>query len=487
MEVPIKKENRAINRSASTSHFRLLVPDRSESSPLDQMTRKPSRRIDRAKSFKQPDIATISEESHGTSCGDRTQTKPQEPGRLIRRLSLLAQPLKRSLSLISDRGANMESMNINQESERRAIPQSKREVRRELPQLTRPPTGRPMSMAMPVPASSILDQPSPPRRARAHRMSSIELMQYLSSNLLNVEQDLHHERLENLQSSSSSCNATTIDDNASSTTNSEVDSPDTVLSGVEFPASPLADYNAKPKPKEYQDPFNPQPRKRSLKRSISSIDILSLGKSLRRNSMSQEDILRSSTFGGAGKSNTKGVSKREIQSILAWKNTVAQLNSENSFQPLPPLSYQSDAQRIRTQQIRRFIIQEIYTTEQTYLDHLNIIKTMFMDPFIAAATQTSRPLVNPNDISTIFAYIPNIIEVSNVLAYRFESVAKSWHEQSSLVGAVFNQMENDFEVYIRYAVNFHHSQRCITRAHNNILYRRFIQESLRKKKPIEWD
>jgi hypothetical protein len=106
---------------------------------------------------------------------------------------------------------------------------------------------------------------------------------------------------------------------------------------------------------------------------------------------------------------------------------------------------------------------------------------MFMDPFIAAATQTSRPLVNPNDISTIFAYIPNIIEVSNVLAYRFESVAKSWHEQSSLVGAVFNQMENDFEVYIRYAVNFHHSQRCITRAHNNILYRRFIQESLRKK------
>jgi hypothetical protein len=106
---------------------------------------------------------------------------------------------------------------------------------------------------------------------------------------------------------------------------------------------------------------------------------------------------------------------------------------------------------------------------------------MFMDPFIAAATQTSRPLVNPNDISTIFAYIPNIIEVSNVLAYRFESVAKSWHEQSSRVGAVFLQMEDDFEVYIRYAVNFHYSQRCINRAHNNILYRRFIQESLRKK------
>ncbi|KAH8554693.1 hypothetical protein BGW37DRAFT_480711 [Umbelopsis sp. PMI_123] len=477
---PVKKEQSAVHRSASTGQMNLLVPERSESSPLDHIIRKPSRRVDRAKSFKRPEIATISEESNGISCNNRTQTKPQEPGRLIRRLSLLAQPLKRSLSLISDRSSNMESMNTSQESEKRSTLQQKHEVRRELPQLTRP-NGRPMSMAMPVVASSEIDQPSSIRRARAHRMSSIELMQYLSSNLLNVEQDLHHERLENLQSSSSSYNATIIDDNASSTTNSEVDSPDTVLSGVEFPTSAVGDYNAKLKPKENQGPFNPRPRKRSLKRSISSIDILSLGKSLRRNSMSQEDILRSSTYAGGRKSNAKSVSKREIQSILAWKNTIAQLKSEDSFQPLPPLSYQSEAQYIRTQQIRRFIIQEIYTTEQTYLDHLNIIKTMFMDPFIAAATQTSRPLVNPNDISTIFAYIPNIIEVSNVLAYRFESVAKTWHEQSSLIGAVFNQMENDFEVYIRYAVNFHLSQRCITRAHNNILYRRFIQESLRKK------
>jgi hypothetical protein len=35
---------------------------------------------------------------------------------------------------------------------------------------------------------------------------------------------------------------------------------------------------------------------------------------------------------------------------------------------------QSEVQRVRNEQIRRFIIQEIYTTEQTYLDHLNIIK-----------------------------------------------------------------------------------------------------------------
>jgi hypothetical protein len=37
---------------------------------------------------------------------------------------------------------------------------------------------------------------------------------------------------------------------------------------------------------------------------------------------------------------------------------------------------QSEVQRVRNEQIRRFIIQEIYTTEQTYLDHLNIIKTV---------------------------------------------------------------------------------------------------------------
>lgn len=326
----------SMTRSVSEN---LLVPDKSA-----LLDRRPSRRIDRTRSYKQPGIATISEENHhGTSCSNsrKSQTKPQEPRRLIRRLSLLAQPLKRSLSLISDRGGSMESVNISQENERRTLSSPQKESRLHQLQQT-PRLNRPMSMAVPLNNSSLLEQPAP-RRTRAHRMSSIELMQYLSSNLLNVEQDLHHERLETFQSTTSSSNVT--DDNASSS-NSEADSPDTVLSGVEFPISAFAESNAKPKPKatkqQQQESFIPHTRKRSLKRSISSIDILAFSKVFRSNSVSQEEILRSSTYGGTGgaKSSTKSISKREMQSITAWKNTTRQLKSEDSVQLLPPLSYQ---------------------------------------------------------------------------------------------------------------------------------------------------
>ncbi|KAG2184753.1 hypothetical protein INT43_000666 [Umbelopsis isabellina] len=469
-----------IRRSTSEN---MLIPENKRSN--GNMLRQPSRRIDRARSFKQPGVGTISEENTGSSQKDNTQLKPQEPSRIIRRLSFLAQPLKRSLSLISDRGGSMESINTAQENERRALPKKDRKM--DALQQT-PRSARPMSMAVPSTSTSLLEQP--PKRNLAHRMSSIELMQYLSSNLLNVEQDLHHDRLEHFRSTNSS-NVTTLDDNTSSTT-SDAESPDTVLSGIEFPIAAFPETKG-----DRHSKTEARPRKRSLRKSISNIDLLALGKVFKSNTLTEEQIMRSSSYGG--KSNTKTVSKREMRSIITWKNTVQQLKSEEAVQLLPPLSYQetmlcltlcvwqlfmciqSEAQRIRNEQIRRFIIQEIYTTEQTYLDHLNIIKTMFMDPFIAAATQTTRPLINPQDISTIFAYIPNIIEISNILAYRLESVVRTWHEQQSVIGAIFLQMESDFEVYIRYAVNFHQSQRCINRAHNNILYRRFIQESLRKK------
>ncbi|KAJ2963121.1 hypothetical protein NQZ79_g1770 [Umbelopsis isabellina] len=461
------KEKKALdtNQIRRSTSEKMLIPENRRSN--GNMLRQPSRRIDRARSFKQPGVGTISEENPGNSRRDNSQLKPQEPSRIIRRLSLLAQPLKRSLSLISDRGSNMESFNAPQENERRALPKKDRKM--DALQQT-PRSARPMSMAAPITSTSLLEQP--PKRNIAHRMSSIELMQYLSSNLLNVEQDLHHDRLAHFRSTSSS-NVTTVDDNTSSTT-SEAESPDTVLSGIEFPIAAFPETKA-----DRHSKTEARPRKRSLRKSISNIDLLALSKVFKNNTLTEEQIMRSSSYGG--KSNTKTASKREMRSIITWKNTVKQLKSEEAIQLLPPLSYQSEAQRIRNEQIRRFIIQEIYTTEQTYLDHLNIIKTMFMDPFIAAATQTTQPLINPQDISTIFAYIPNIIEISNILVYRLESVVRTWHEQQSVIGAIFLQMESDFEVYIRYAVNFHQSQRCINRAHNNILYRRFIQESLRKK------
>lgn len=315
-----------IRRSTSDN---MLIPENKRSN--GNMLRQPSRRIDRARSFKQPGVSTISEENPGSSQKVDTQLKPQEPSRIIRRLSFLAQPLKRSLSLISDRGGSMESINTPQENERRALPKKDRKM--DVLQQT-PRSARPMSMAAPSSSTSLLEQP--PKRNIAHRMSSIELMQYLSSNLLNVEQDLHHDRLEQFRSTSSS-NVTTIDDTTSSTT-SDAESPDTVLSGIEFPIAAFPETKG-----DRHSKMESRPRKRSLRKSISNIDLLALGKVFKSNTLTEEQIMRSSSYGG--KSNTKTVSKREMRSIITWKNTVQQLKSEEAIQLLPPLSYQVRARQ----------------------------------------------------------------------------------------------------------------------------------------------
>lgn len=99
---------------------------------------------------------------------------------------------------------------------------------------------------------------------------------------------------------------------------------------------------------------------------------------------------------------------------------------------------------------------------------------MFMNPFIEAAN-SHNPLVNPADISVIFAHVSDLIELSTIITRKLEFVSQNWREDESLVGQIFGEHEDDFDVYIRFAINFKASQKAIKRANNNILYRRFIQ------------
>ncbi|KAG0172761.1 hypothetical protein DFQ29_008228 [Apophysomyces sp. BC1021] len=121
---------------------------------------------------------------------------------------------------------------------------------------------------------------------------------------------------------------------------------------------------------------------------------------------------------------------------------------------------------------------ELLTTEETYLGHLKIIKQMFMEPLIEAATSHPRPLMNIRDIQTMFAYIPQLIMLSTALARRLHDTAM---DSSESAGKVFCDLENEFEVYIFYAVNFSKLQKCLAKADRNMVYRQLVQDSLRKK------
>ncbi|RUS25531.1 hypothetical protein BC938DRAFT_472023 [Jimgerdemannia flammicorona] len=184
------------------------------------------------------------------------------------------------------------------------------------------------------------------------------------------------------------------------------------------------------------------------------------------------DVYRSNSY-------TPGLSQKEVKSIAMWKNAVKNPMTEPPS-PSTETWMTSDEHFARSQQIRRFVVQEMYTTEMTYLEHLKIIQKMFMEPFIEAAN-THNPLVNPADISVIFAYVSDLIDLSTKIAHRLQVVAQNWREEESRVGQIYTDFEDDFDIYIKFAINFRASQKAIKRANNNILYRKFIQDALRNK------
>ncbi|CAJ0637015.1 4055_t:CDS:2, partial [Entrophospora sp. SA101] len=126
-------------------------------------------------------------------------------------------------------------------------------------------------------------------------------------------------------------------------------------------------------------------------------------------------------------------------------------------------------------QMRLFIVGEIYSTELSYLKHLKKLRKV-------KASKTPNPLVNPKLIPTIFAYIDDLIKLSNELvkSMRFSPFPSSNNLQyiynNHRLGQTFLRYYKDFDIYQKYAKNHRKSRNAIKKANKNVLYRKFVQE-----------
>lgn len=106
-----------------------------------------------------------------------------------------------------------------------------------------------------------------------------------------------------------------------------------------------------------------------------------------------------------------------------------------------------------------------------------------MDPLINAATKKSS-LVNMKNIEIIFAYIPELIMLSDALGKQLHNAISSdcledeTKRNQVFIGKLFCEFEPYFEIYIAYAVNFSKSRKYLTKASSNITYHQLIQVSM---------
>ncbi|CAG8496343.1 2673_t:CDS:2 [Dentiscutata erythropus] len=171
--------------------------------------------------------------------------------------------------------------------------------------------------------------------------------------------------------------------------------------------------------------------------------------------------------------------KNRNSNVSVDEDTVVVKDPPTLTLPADIFALQADAEKetdaaTRSSQMRKFIACEIYSTEQSYLEHLKKLKKIFMDPFIDAAEQ-SNPLVNPDDIKAIFDHVEDLIQLSTLIVEDLESSMDPWQESESMVGEVFLKYRSYFEALLLYAENHQQSRSAIKRANENVLYRKILQ------------
>ncbi|GAN01403.1 hypothetical protein MAM1_0007d00836 [Mucor ambiguus] len=168
--------------------------------------------------------------------------------------------------------------------------------------------------------------------------------------------------------------------------------------------------------------------------------------------------------------------KKESKAIRMWHATVERLMMQRKM-AITLEQHQQHQQHQRNQKIKgnttekdlavaRFIINELYYTEKSYYQFLLFIRSNYMEP-MQAASRSKIPLVKPADVHVLFYHLPDLISMSEKLLGKLEIYANDVGGSPGIaIGQIFRDMEDDFAVFLKYAIHYQGHMKAIRRARN---------------------
>ncbi|KAI9250881.1 hypothetical protein BDA99DRAFT_608196 [Phascolomyces articulosus] len=197
------------------------------------------------------------------------------------------------------------------------------------------------------------------------------------------------------------------------------------------------------------------------------------------------------------------VNRKEIKAISVWRDTMAKLSGNDEQHPPPPLSPLSSlAPNNNNKQnmvLAKFVLHEIYTTEQSYYRLLSIIQTRYMEPMTmvnnnnnnhhaittssAVARKASLLFFNTNDlVPLLFRHLPDLLALSERLLLGLERQLQRQQQDITRVGRLFCSVEDELSVFLKYAVHYESNIKSIRRAcATNPLFLKIEQEGISKR------
>lgn len=89
-----------------------------------------------------------------------------------------------------------------------------------------------------------------------------------------------------------------------------------------------------------------------------------------------------------------------------------------------------------------------------------------MEP-MQIASQSKNPLVKPADVHVLFYHLPDLISMSEKLLGKLDIYANDvGGSPGSAIGQIFKDMEDDFAVFLKYAIHYQGHMKAIRRASN---------------------
>ncbi|CAO3647484.1 unnamed protein product [Mucor fragilis] len=164
--------------------------------------------------------------------------------------------------------------------------------------------------------------------------------------------------------------------------------------------------------------------------------------------------------------------KKESKAIRMWHTTVERLMMQRRIATTLEQQRQQRDQKTKccnTEKdlaVARFIISELYYTEKSYHQFLIFIRSNYMEP-MQTASRSKIPLVKPADVHVLFYHLPDLIFMSEKLLGKLETYTNDVGGGPGIaIGQIFKAMEDDFAVFLKYAIHYQGHMKAIRRASN---------------------
>lgn len=110
----------------------------------------------------------------------------------------------------------------------------------------------------------------------------------------------------------------------------------------------------------------------------------------------------------------------------------------------------------RNKEIRKFISQEIYTTELNYVQYLRTIQEVFVDPLFQSLESDKPFIPRANPLYQLLAHISTLTDVASQIAHSLEDCVRDevWSDELSMVGTIFLDIKEPLSIFLKYGQSY---------------------------------